>query len=104
MKTIKIKWSKAGVARMYIDNSETKYKANGGGYCKASALFAEYMEDTFTPQEIANVKSYKGGTTTISYGIGMSSIQKIYEELGYQLEIIDEDKTQNIYRLTEMDK
>jgi len=107
-KKFDIVWNKrTGAAVLIVDGEETSFEATGGGYCKASTVFSEYINSVFAKETIKQLKSYKGASDHISYGIGMSGIQDIFFELGFELNKVNEIEIANeiidYYELNKID-
>jgi len=69
-----IKYSKNGVARIYINDRKTKYYAGGYGYDKESSVIAEIINDLTISNCKYNKKMYGNNGKKLSAGVGFSSI------------------------------
>ena len=103
-----IVYSNNGVARIYINDKKTKYKAAGYGYDKVSSVIASMINDLIEKQpynsEIyGNTGNYKKEGETefhLSGGVGFSSIKESFESIaGNELNQIYSGKNSNIYEI-----
>ena len=102
-------FSNSGVARIYINDKKTKYKAAGYGYDKTSAVIAKMINDLIGLQpynfEIyGNSGNYKKEGETVFYlnggGVGFSSIKDSFESIaGNELNQIYSGKKSDIYEI-----
>ena len=103
-----IKFSNSGVARIYINDRKTKYKADGYGYDNISSVIATMVNDLIGKQpynfEIyGNSGNYKKEGETefyLSGGVGFSSIKESFESIaGNELNQIYSGKDSNVYEI-----
>ena len=101
-------FSNSGVARIYINDIKTKYKASGYGYDKVSSVIASMINDLVGAQpynfEIyGNSGNYKKEGETefhLSGGVGFSSIKESFESIaGNKLNQIYSGKKSDIYEI-----
>ena len=102
-------FSNSGVARIYINDKKTKYKAAGYGYDKISSVIASMVNDLIGLQpynfEIyGNSGNYKKEGETEFYlssgGVGFSSIKESFESIaGNELNQIYSGKKSDIYEI-----
>ena len=101
-------FSNSGVARIYINDIKTKYKAAGYGYDKTSSVIASMINDLVEKQpynfEIyGNSGNYKKEGETVfhlSGGVGFSSIKESFESItGNELNQIYSGKNSNVYEI-----
>ena len=102
-------FSNNGVARIYINDIKTKYKAAGCGYDKTSSVIASMVNDLIGLQpynfEIyGNSGNYKKDDEMEFYlssgGVGFSSIKESFESItGNELNQIYSGKNSNIYEI-----
>ena len=94
-----IVYSTNGVARIYVGDRKTKYKAGGYGYCKESSAIAEMVNDLIKVQAY-NPEVYGNRNGLLSQGgVGVSSLQESLKSIGVTLEQIYSGKDSNVYRL-----
>ena len=101
-------FSNSGVARIFINDMKTKYKADGSGYDKTSSVIASMVNDLIGNQpynfEIyGNSGNYKKEDETVfhlSSGVNFDSIKKSFESIeGNELNQIYSGKNSNIYEI-----
>ena len=101
-------FSNSGVARIFINDKKTKYKAAGYGYDKTSSVIATMINDLIGLQpynfEIyGNTGNYKKEGETkfyLSGGVGFSSIKDSFESIsGNELNSIYSGKNSNVYEI-----
>ena len=101
-------FSNSGVARIFINDKKTKYKAAGYGYDKTSTVIASMVNDLIGEQpynsEIyGNSGNYKKEGETefyLSGGVGFSSIKASFESIaGNELNQIYSGKNSNVYEI-----
>lgn len=104
-----IKWSNTGVAKIYINDRPTKYKAGGYGYCKESSVIATMINDLIGDQpydsEIygnsGNYNKDKSLHHLSQSGVGFSSIQGSFQSLqGAKLDKLYWGTDFNVYEIT----
>ena len=102
-------FSNSGVARIYINDIKTKYKASGYGYDKVSSVIASMLNDLvgvqpYNPTIYGNNGNYKKEGEMEFYlssgGVGFDSIKKSFESIsGNELNQIYSGKNSNIYEI-----
>ena len=101
-------FSNSGVARIFINDKKTKYKAAGYGYDKTSSVIASMVNDLVGLQpynfEIyGNSGNYKKEGETVfhlSSGVNFDSIKKSFESIaGNELNQIYSGKNSNVYEI-----
>ena len=101
-------FSNSGVARIFINDKKTKYKAAGYGYDKTSSVIASMVNDLVGLQpynfEIyGNSGNYKKEGETVfhlSHGINFDSIKKSFESItGNELNSIYSGKNSSIFEI-----
>ena len=102
-------FSNSGVARIYINDIKTKYKASGYGYDKVSSVIASMINDLvgvqpYNPTIYGNNGNYKKegemGFYLSSGGVGFGSIKESFESIaGNKLNQIYSGKNSNIYEI-----
>ena len=103
-----IKWSNSGVAKIFINDRPTKYKANGYGYCKESSVIATMINDLigkqpYNPDIYGNSGNYYKGESLhhLSGGTGFDSIQDSFQSLqGAKLVKLYWGTDFNVYEIT----
>lgn len=101
-------FSNNGVARIFINDKKTKYKAAGYGYDKTSTVLAKMINDLIGEQpynsEIyGNSGNYKKEGEIVfhlSSGVNFDSIKKSFESIsGNELNQIYSGKNSNVYEI-----
>ena len=101
-------FSNTGVARIFINDKKTKYKAAGYGYDKTSTVLAKMINDLLGEQpynfEIyGNSGNYKKEGETefhLSGGVNFDSIKKSFESIaGNELNQIYSGKNSSVYEI-----
>ena len=101
-------FSNSGVARIFINDKKTKYKAVGYGYDKTSSVIASMINDLigeqpYNPTIYGNSGNYKKEGETefyLSSGVNFDSIKKSFESIsGNELNQIYSGKNSNIYEI-----
>ena len=101
-------FSNSGVARIYINDKKTKYKAAGYGYDKTSTVLAKMINDLigeqpYNPTIYGNSGNYKKEGETefhLSGGVGFSSIKESFESIsGNELNQIYSGKNSSIFEI-----
>jgi hypothetical protein len=103
-----IKWSNTGVAKVFITDRPTKYKAGGYGYCKESSVLATMINDLigeqpYNPEIYGNSGNYYKDKNLhhLSGGVGFDSIQNSFQSLkGAKLNRIYWGTDFNVYEIT----
>ena len=103
-----IKWSNTGVARIFIGDRPTKYKASGYGYCKESSVIATMINDLigeqpYNPDTYGNSGNYNKDKSLyhLSGGVGFGSIQESFQSLeGAKLTKLYSGSDFNVYEIT----
>lgn len=103
-----IKWNNSGVAKVYINDRPTKYKAGGYGYDKESSCIASMVNDLIGDQpynsEIyGNSGNYNKDKSLhhLSGGVGFGSIQDSFQSLeGAKLTTLYCGYDFNVYEIT----
>jgi hypothetical protein len=73
-----IKYSKSGVARIFVSDRQTNYKASGYGYDKESSVIANMINDIIGKQKY-NKSIYGSYAGFLSGGTGFDSIKRSFE-------------------------
>ena len=103
-----IKWNNSGVARVYINDRPTKYKAGGYGYDKESSCIASMVNDLIGDQPYnskiyGNSGNYNKDKSLhhLSGGVGFGSIQDSFQSLeGAKLTTLYWGDCFNVYEIT----
>lgn len=103
-----IKWSNTGVAKVYINDRPTKYKASGYGYCKESSVIATMINDLigeqpYNPEIYGNSGNFNKDKSLhhLSGGTGFGSIQDSFQSLqGAKLVRLYSGNDFNVYEIT----
>ena len=94
-----VRYSRAGVARIFIGDAKTPYYANGGGYCKESSVIASMINDVFgaLPYDDSIYGSRNG---KLSGGVGFRSIQECFNSIeGQTLTKIYSSSVNDVYEI-----
>lgn len=95
-----IVWSNKGVARVYVGDRMTSYKAGGYGYCKESSVISLMINDLIGKQAY-DEKVYGNRDGFLSGGTGFDSIKNSFESVaGYRLEKLYSGVNSNIYKIS----
>ncbi|WBC28523.1 hypothetical protein TPMD03_5 [Thiohalocapsa phage LS06-2018-MD03] len=105
-------YSKSGVARIYISDRMTSFKAGGYGYCKESSVIAKFINEligsqNYNPKIYGNRRVYNGNVgkyykykATLSGGTGFNSIQASFNSLkGCKLTKLYSGVNSDVYEL-----
>tara|TARA_B100000768_G_C11210140_1_gene345633 strand:+ start:650 stop:1069 length:420 start_codon:yes stop_codon:yes gene_type:complete len=117
--TLKFKWSKSGVCRLYDSrNEKTNLYAGGWGYDKMGTVLGQFIENHFNEHlKKLSSKKFYGLThynknnnkrrvwsnaftkTTLDGACGFSCMQNILKKIGFRLEFISDSSNSTIYKL-----
>ena len=103
-----IKWNNSGVARVYINDRPTKYKAGGYGYDKESSCIASMInaligDQPYNSEIYGNSGNYNKDKSLhhLSGGVGFGSIQDSFQSLeGAKLTKLYCGDCFNVYEIT----
>ena len=92
--------SRTGVARIYVGDRMTSYKAGGYGYCKESSVIARMINDLIGVQQYdSNIYGNRDGF--LSDGTGFDSIKRSFESVdGYKLEKLYSGLNSKVYSIS----
>ena len=94
-----VRYSKNGVARIYINDTKTPIHAGGYGYCKESTVLADFINLLCEWQEYdTNVYGNRNGL--INGGVGVESVKASFESIpGNKLNRIYWSDQASVYKL-----
>jgi hypothetical protein len=94
-----VRYSKNGVARIYINDTKTPIHAGGYGYCKESAVLADFINLLCEWQEY-DTSVYGNRNGLISGGVGVESVKASFESIpGNKLSRIYWSDQASVYKL-----
>jgi len=96
-----VRYSKSGVARIYIGNRKTKYYAGGYGYDKESQVIANMINDLTISNCKYNKNIYGNNVRKLSGATGFNSIANSFNaKRGCKLRKIYNGYDSDIYEIT----
>ena len=92
-------FSNSGVARIYVGDRNTSYKARGYGYDKTSTVIAKMINDLIGVQDY-NSEFYGNRDGFLSSGTSFEAIKNSFESIkGNKLEAIYSGKNSTVYNI-----
>ena len=92
-------YSRNRVARIYINERPTKYKAGGYGYDKESTVISMMINDLIWVQPY-NTNIYGNRMGLLQYGVGFESIKQSFDSIDdYELNKIYSGKASDTYEI-----